>query len=114
MLRRQTVSRPVYQTLVGAFDALTNAGATFLEFQYQCLGVARNHIVAHLDLIEISDFVAGNHLDFLAVGALKNNTTRCLVDPEQLKLIKKGVQIEGVYAEAVAISVVAAPANEKK
>lgn len=35
-------------------------------------------------------------------------------DPEQLKLIKKGDQVEGVYAEAVAISVVAAPANAKK
>ena len=35
-------------------------------------------------------------------------------DPEQLKLIKKGDQVEGVYAEAVAISVVAAPAKAKK
>lgn len=35
-------------------------------------------------------------------------------DPEQLKLIRKGDQVEGVYAEAVAISVVAAPAKAKK
>lgn len=35
-------------------------------------------------------------------------------DPEQLKLIKKGDQIEGVYAEAVAVSVVPAPAKAKK
>jgi Cu/Ag efflux protein CusF len=35
-------------------------------------------------------------------------------DPEQLKLIKKGDQVEGVYAEAVAISVIAAPAKAKK
>jgi len=35
-------------------------------------------------------------------------------DPEQLKLIKKGDQVEGVYAEAVAISVVPAPVKAKK
>ena len=35
-------------------------------------------------------------------------------DPAQLKLIKKGDQVEGVYAEAVAISVNAAPAKAKK
>ncbi|WP_300452823.1 hypothetical protein [Accumulibacter sp.] len=35
-------------------------------------------------------------------------------DPEQLKLIKKGDQVEGVYAEAVAVSVVPAPAKAKK
>ena len=35
-------------------------------------------------------------------------------DPEQLKLIKKGDQVEGVYAEAIAISVTAAPAKAKK
>lgn len=35
-------------------------------------------------------------------------------DPEQLKLIKKGDQVEGVYAEAVAVSVVPAPAKGKK
>jgi len=33
-------------------------------------------------------------------------------DPEQIKLIKKGDQVEGVYAEAVAISVVAAPTKK--
>jgi len=33
-------------------------------------------------------------------------------DPEQIKLIKKGDQVEGVYAEAVAISVVAAPVKK--
>ena len=32
-------------------------------------------------------------------------------DPEQLKLIKKGDQIEGVYAGAVSISVEPAPAK---
>jgi Cu/Ag efflux protein CusF len=35
-------------------------------------------------------------------------------DPEQLKMIKKGDQIEGVFAEAVAISVVPAPGKTKK
>ena len=35
-------------------------------------------------------------------------------DPEQLKLIKKGDQIEGVFAEATAVSVVSAPAKAKK
>ena len=35
-------------------------------------------------------------------------------DPEQLKLIKKGDQVEGVYAEAIAISVSAAPAKAKQ
>jgi Cu/Ag efflux protein CusF len=35
-------------------------------------------------------------------------------DPEQLKLIKKGDQVEGIYAEAIAISVVAAPVKAKK
>ena len=35
-------------------------------------------------------------------------------DPEQIKLIKKGDQVEGVYAEAVALSVEAAPAKAKK
>ena len=35
-------------------------------------------------------------------------------DPEQLKLIKKGDQVEGVYAEAVAIAVTPAPAKAKK
>ena len=35
-------------------------------------------------------------------------------DPEQIKLIKKGDQVEGVYAEAVAISVVAAPVKTKQ
>ena len=46
-----------------------------------------------------------------------NNTVLLRInDPEQLKLIKKGDQIEGVYAEAVSISVEAAPAkaNAKK
>jgi hypothetical protein len=33
-------------------------------------------------------------------------------DPEQLKLINKGDQIEGVYSEAVAVSVVPAPRQE--
>ena len=35
-------------------------------------------------------------------------------DPEQLKLIKKGDQVEGVFAEAVAVSVVPAPGKAKK
>ena len=35
-------------------------------------------------------------------------------DPEQLKLISKGDQVEGVYAQAVAVSVVSAPAKAKK
>lgn len=35
-------------------------------------------------------------------------------DPEQLKLIHKGDQIEGVYSEAIAVSVVPAPAKKAK
>jgi hypothetical protein len=35
-------------------------------------------------------------------------------EPEQLKLIKKGGQVAGVYAETVAITVVAAPAKQKE
>lgn len=35
-------------------------------------------------------------------------------DPEQLRLIKIGDQVEGVYAEAIAISVIAAPAKTGK
>ena len=35
-------------------------------------------------------------------------------DPEQLKLIKKGDQVEGVFSEAIAIAVVPAPAKAKK
>ena len=46
-------------------------------------------------------------------GAVK--TVRLKIkDPEQLKLIKKGDQVEGVFAEAVAISVVPAPGKAKK
>lgn len=44
----------------------------------------------------------------------KNTVLLKVKDPEQLNLIKKGDQVEGVYAEAVAISVVAAPAKQKK
>lgn len=35
-------------------------------------------------------------------------------DPEQLKMINKGDQVEGVYAQAVAVSVVPATAKAKK
>ena len=46
-------------------------------------------------------------------GAVK--TVRLKIkDPEQLKLIKKGDQVEGVFAEAVAVSVVPAPGKAKK
>ena len=44
-------------------------------------------------------------------GATNNTTLLKIKDPAQLKLIKKGDQIEGVYAEAVSISVEAAPAK---
>ena len=45
------------------------------------------------------------------LGATNNTVLLKIRDPEQLKLIKKGDQIEGVYAEAVSISVEAAPAK---
>ena len=45
------------------------------------------------------------------LGATNNTVFLKIRDPEQLKLIKKGDQIEGVYAEAVSISVEAAPAK---
>ena len=45
------------------------------------------------------------------LGATNNTVLLKIRDPEQLKLIKKGDQIEGVYAEAVLISVEAAPAK---
>ena len=35
-------------------------------------------------------------------------------DPEQLKLIKKGDQVEGVFAEAIPVAVIPAPAKAKK
>ena len=44
-------------------------------------------------------------------GATDNTTILKINDPAQLKLIKKGDQIEGVYAEAVSISVEPAPAK---
>ena len=44
----------------------------------------------------------------------KRTVDRKIKDPEQLKLIKKGDQVEGVYAEAVAISVVPAPVKAKQ
>lgn len=44
-------------------------------------------------------------------GASDNTTILKINDPAQLKLIKKGDQIEGVYAEAVSISVEPAPAK---
>lgn len=46
-------------------------------------------------------------------GALKTVTLK-VKDPEQLKLINKGDQVEGVYAEAIAIAVVPAGAKAKK
>ena len=45
------------------------------------------------------------------LGATNNTVLLKIRDPEQLKLIKKGDQIEGVYAEAVSISVETAPAK---
>lgn len=45
------------------------------------------------------------------LGATNNTVLLKVKDPEQLKLIKKGDQIEGVYAEAVSISVETAPAK---
>lgn len=45
------------------------------------------------------------------LGATNNTVLLKVKDPEQLKLIKKGDQIEGVYAEAVLISVEATPAK---
>ena len=46
-------------------------------------------------------------------GAKKTLTLK-IKDPEQLKLISKGDQVEGVFAEAIAIAVVPAPAKAKK
>ena len=49
----------------------------------------------------------------VTLRGVKNTVLLKINDPEQLKLIKKGDQIEGVYAEAVSISVEAAPAKAK-
>lgn len=46
-------------------------------------------------------------------GAKKTLTLK-IKDPEQLKLISKGDQVEGVFTEAIAIAVVPAPAKAKK
>ena len=46
-------------------------------------------------------------------GALKTVTLK-VKDPEQLKLINKGDQVEGMYAEAIAVAVVPAGAKAKK
>jgi len=46
-------------------------------------------------------------------GAVKTITLK-VRDPEQLKLISKGDQVEGIFAEAIAIAVVPAPAKGKK
>lgn len=46
-------------------------------------------------------------------GAQKTVTLK-IRDPEQLKLISKGDQVEGIFSEAVAIAVVPAPAKAKK
>lgn len=46
-------------------------------------------------------------------GAKKTLTLK-IKDPEQLKLISKGDQVEGIFSEAVAIAVVPAPAKAKK
>ena len=46
-------------------------------------------------------------------GAKKTVTLK-IRDPEQLKLISKGDQVEGIFSEAVAIAVVPAPAKAKK
>ena len=51
----------------------------------------------------------------LAAAALQPHTVRLRInDPEQLKLIRKGDQIEGVDAESIAIPVVAVPKKTRK
>lgn len=50
----------------------------------------------------------------VTLRGVENTVQLKIKDPEQLKLIKKGDQVEGVYAEAVAIAVTAAPAKAKK
>ena len=50
----------------------------------------------------------------VTLRGVENTVQLKIKDPEQLKLIKKGDQVEGVYAEAIAISVTAAPAKAKK
>ena len=50
----------------------------------------------------------------VTLRGVENTVKLKIKDPEQLKLIKKGDQVEGVYAETIAISVVAAPAKAKK
>jgi hypothetical protein len=46
-------------------------------------------------------------------GALRTVTLK-VKDPQQLKLISKGDQVEGVYSEAMAIAVVPAGAKARK
>lgn len=49
----------------------------------------------------------------VTLRGVKNTIRLKVKDPEQIKLIKKGDQVEGVYAEAIAISVLPAPAKAK-
>ena len=50
----------------------------------------------------------------VTLRGVKNTVLLKINDPEQLKLIKKGDQIEGIYSEAVSISVEAAPEKTNK
>ena len=47
----------------------------------------------------------------ISLRGAKKTVQLKIKDPEQLKLINKGDQIEGVYSEAVAVSVIPAPAK---
>ena len=50
----------------------------------------------------------------ITLRGAKKTVTLKIKNPEQLKLISKGDQVEGVYAQAVAVSVVSAAAKAKK
>ena len=50
----------------------------------------------------------------ITLRGAKKTVTLKIKNPEQLKLISKGDQVEGVYAQAVAVSVVSVAAKAKK
>ena len=64
------------------------------------------------DVAFIADVEAvDSKTQMITLRGAKKTVKLKIKDPEQLKLIKTGDQIEGVYSEAVAVSVIPAPAK---
>jgi len=70
---------------------------------------------AEKEVTFIADVDAVNRkTQMITLRGAKKTVNLKIKDPEQLKLINKGDQIEGVYSEAVAVSVVPAPVKKTK